>query len=91
MGIAANNIPDWYNKEEVECFEKIRELARSLPSATDILVEHEGSIEVILELKRSASEEEIGKISDFNRGMHELFIEFVYQNEKVKGKRYGLS
>ena len=90
MIIATNNVPAWYSKEEIECFEKIKELARTFPSATALVIEIEGSIQILIECKEELPPAQNMKISQFNKERNGLFVDYVTEDEQVEGKRYPL-
>ena len=86
MSIETNSVPVWYNKEEAECFEKVKALAKRIPSA---MVDPEES-HVVIECVKALSTDEILCISDFNKECPELLVSYAYESDHTKGKRYPL-
>lgn len=89
MSITANSVPAWYSKEEIECFEKIKTLAKKIPATKCIIVDPEES-HVVIECRTKLSTDEILTIADFNGEGPEVPVSYAYERDRVEGKRYNL-
>lgn len=90
MMAAVSNTPAWYGKEEAECFEKIKELAKRFPQATALVIEMEGSSQVLIECREELTNTQNMQISRFNKERNGLLVDYVTEDEHIEGKRYPL-